>query len=205
MSSNEEQIARIGKNIEKAREQKGWSQNELARQMVATGWGTYSSTFVSRTERGNRVPKIDEMIALAEVLGTSLDSLAFGDKSDQLEAQTRTSIVKLSNIFEQLAFDIEEHIRAQEHLKELSRSVTPRIREHALLTLEDHTLWDAIEQAIKNYSESNPKTSMDASNPASSAQDALLEALEEYSLEQVAASLTGVKPAPVFYPGGNNA
>jgi len=58
----------IGERIQECREAKGWSQSELARRMVDAGWATYSQVSVSRTEKGEREPRLAEAITLAEIL-----------------------------------------------------------------------------------------------------------------------------------------
>lgn len=50
--------------------------SELARRMEVQGWGSYHAATVSRTESGERTPRLDEAVALARLLNTSLDALA---------------------------------------------------------------------------------------------------------------------------------
>lgn len=65
----------FGENQRRRRFEKGWSQSELARQMQEYGWKKYSQVAVSRTEDGERMVRLDEGLALASVLGTTLDRM----------------------------------------------------------------------------------------------------------------------------------
>ncbi len=57
------------------REERGWSQSELARKMVDAGWPKYTQMTVSRTEKGERPIRLDEADALASVFGIDLYNL----------------------------------------------------------------------------------------------------------------------------------
>lgn len=65
----------FGANLKRMREWRGWSQSELARQMQDAGWPKYSQVAVSRTEEGTRSVRLDEAIALAQVLDRKIDDL----------------------------------------------------------------------------------------------------------------------------------
>lgn len=68
----------IGERVKKKREERGWSQSELGRRMVADGWSKYGQVAVSRTEEGTRTPRLDESVSMAQVLGVALTWLATG-------------------------------------------------------------------------------------------------------------------------------
>lgn len=75
MESEPQSEAWFGQNLRSAREDRGWSQSELARQMADAGWPKYNQMTVSRTEEGRRMPRLDEAIALADRVDRSLDRL----------------------------------------------------------------------------------------------------------------------------------
>lgn len=56
----------------------GMSQSELARRMVERGYESYSQTSVSRTEKGDRPIRLGEARALAEILGSDIESMMRG-------------------------------------------------------------------------------------------------------------------------------
>ncbi|MFC9518558.1 helix-turn-helix domain-containing protein [Nocardiaceae bacterium NPDC056970] len=66
---------RFAENMKLLREQRGWSQGEMARQMQRAGWGTFHQTTISRIEKGDRPVRVGEAGAIAEVLGASLGRL----------------------------------------------------------------------------------------------------------------------------------
>lgn len=58
------------RNMQKLREQYGWSQGELARRMQEAGWTSFHQTTVSRIEKGERPVRLGEARGIAKVLGT---------------------------------------------------------------------------------------------------------------------------------------
>ena len=66
--------AMVGRNCRARRAAKGWTQDELARQMVNKGFGWVRAT-VSEIERGGRRVTVDELASLAEVFATTMSAL----------------------------------------------------------------------------------------------------------------------------------
>lgn len=104
-SDSRRDSAVFGRNVRQAREQRDWSQSELARRMKSRGWPKYSQVAVSRTEEGSRVVRLDEALDLAEVLGESLGYL-LQDREDSAEQRAAKSTIR----------------RAVDLLKEVSRA-----------------------------------------------------------------------------------
>ena len=61
--------ASIGKRIRKVREHKGWRQEDFAEKIGL------SVTYTGMIERGEKVPKLETFITIANVLGVSADQL----------------------------------------------------------------------------------------------------------------------------------
>ncbi len=61
--------ASIGKRIRKAREQKGWRQEDFAEKIGL------SVTYTGMIERGEKVPRLETFITIANALGVSADQL----------------------------------------------------------------------------------------------------------------------------------
>lgn len=59
----------IGKRIRNAREQKGWRQEDFAEKIGL------SVTYTGMIERGEKTPKLETFITIANVLGVSADQL----------------------------------------------------------------------------------------------------------------------------------
>lgn len=77
--SDEVDLTRVnenfGGNVRARREALGWSQSELARRMNDAGWPKYSQITVARTEDSSRGTRLDEALALANVLGADMPSM----------------------------------------------------------------------------------------------------------------------------------
>ncbi|MDV8148535.1 helix-turn-helix transcriptional regulator [Arthrobacter sp. B10-11] len=66
---------RVVESLIRLREERGWSQSELARQMVEAGWPKYTQMTVSRTEKGERPIRLDEVGALADIFEVDMHRL----------------------------------------------------------------------------------------------------------------------------------
>lgn len=65
---------RFAENLRTAREEKGVSQVKLAQEMALRGWPWRQQT-VTRVESGQRMVRLGEALAVAEILGTNLTHL----------------------------------------------------------------------------------------------------------------------------------
>ena len=83
-------MSSIGKRIRAAREAKGWRQEDFAEK---TG---LSVTYTGMIERGEKVPKLETFITIANVLGVSADALL----ADVLSVG---SLIKTSELTEAIA------------------------------------------------------------------------------------------------------
>jgi transcriptional regulator with XRE-family HTH domain len=70
--------AAFAQAVQRLREDRGWSQGELARRMVAAGWPSYSQMTVSRTEKLERPIRLNEALALARVFNVTLPLMISG-------------------------------------------------------------------------------------------------------------------------------
>lgn len=67
MQSDDERFAA---SVKRLREERGWSQGELARRMTEAGFDDFHQTTISRIEKNKRPVRIGEARGLAKVLGT---------------------------------------------------------------------------------------------------------------------------------------
>lgn len=74
----------IGDHIRKLREGKGWTQ-----QMLGNKLGKKAST-ISAHETNAKLPSVDCLIEMADLLGVSLDTLVYGENADLLSVHTLT-------------------------------------------------------------------------------------------------------------------
>lgn len=102
--------AALGSRIVDLRNQRGWSQRELARRAVLR------PPRLSALELGRKLPQLEELAALAGALGVSLDELVFGQASRpethellrELEAVgTREEIAGLARLLQLLLLGYE--------------------------------------------------------------------------------------------------
>lgn len=76
----------IGERLKKFREARGWSQNQLAKEMLnRPSIDSFYAMTVKRIEDGQREIKLGEVVELAAVLGVSIDSILSEDDSQQRE------------------------------------------------------------------------------------------------------------------------
>lgn len=86
---------RFAENLRQAREKAGMSQVSLADQMAGRGWPWRQQT-VARVENGQRMVRLGEALAIAEILGATMDKLTAStsetsvvDRLTDLSAQIR--------------------------------------------------------------------------------------------------------------------
>ena len=70
-------MSRIGKNIKKARAEKGYTQEQLAQKLSVT------RNTISNYETGHSNPDIEMLQMLAEALETDPNTLIYGEKKSQ--------------------------------------------------------------------------------------------------------------------------
>ncbi len=75
-------LSTIGKRIRKCREEKGWRQEDFAERIGL------SVTYTGMIERGEKVPKLETFIHIANVLGVSTDLLLADVVSAQYEIKS---------------------------------------------------------------------------------------------------------------------
>lgn len=70
-------------SVQRHREEKGWSQGELARRMVAAGWDGFHQTTISRIEKGTRPVRLGESRSLASIFGTTVSQMVMPAEEDK--------------------------------------------------------------------------------------------------------------------------
>lgn len=104
---NKESVSSIGKRIRAVREEKGWSQEQFAERIGL------SVTYTGMIERGERVPKLETFIRIANTLGTSADVLLADVLDSRLDIQASVMKEKLDGLPDEdreLVFDIADVI-----------------------------------------------------------------------------------------------
>ena len=84
--------ASIGKRIRACREEKGWSQEVFAEKVGQ------SIAYTGMIERGEKVPKLETFIRIANVLGVSADLLLADVLQTQLFTDTSARAAKINSL-----------------------------------------------------------------------------------------------------------
>lgn len=95
----------IGKRIKSAREKKGLTQEQLAEQV------NLSPMHISVIERGNKLPRLETLINIANVLDVSADTLLQDVVNNQIKLHTSEA----SNLMAQLSREDQRRVLAALH------------------------------------------------------------------------------------------
>ena len=95
----------IGKRIKSAREKKGLTQEQLAEQV------NLSPMHISVIERGNKLPRLETLINIANVLDVSADILLQDVVNNQIKLHTSEA----SNLIAQLSREDQRRVLAALH------------------------------------------------------------------------------------------
>ena len=95
----------IGKRIKSAREKKGLTQEQLAEQV------NLSPMHISVIERGNKLPRLETLIKIANVLDVSADTLLQDVVNNQIKLRTSEA----SNLIAQLSREDQRRLLAALH------------------------------------------------------------------------------------------
>ena len=95
----------IGKRIKSAREKKGLTQEQLAEQV------NLSPMHISVIERGNKLPRLETLIKIANLLDVSADTLLQDVVNNQIKLRTSEA----SNLIAQLSREDQRRVLAALH------------------------------------------------------------------------------------------
>ena len=95
----------IGKRIKSAREKKGLTQEQLAEQV------NLSPMHISVIERGNKLPRLETLIKITNVLDVSADTLLQDVVNNQIKLRTSEA----SNLIAQLSREDQRRVLAALH------------------------------------------------------------------------------------------
>ena len=95
----------IGKRIKSAREKKGLTQEQLAEQV------NLSPMHISVIERGNKLPRLETLIKIANVLDVSADTLLQDVVNNQIKLHTSEA----SDLIAQLSREDQRRVLAALH------------------------------------------------------------------------------------------
>jgi len=85
--------AHFVKNMQRVREQNGWSQGELARRVSELGFSGFHQTTISRIEKAERPVRLSEARGIADALGKPVDELLATPESEALVEEVRGAVI----------------------------------------------------------------------------------------------------------------
>lgn len=142
--SNE--VVRIfGANLRQLREEKGWSQSELARRMQESGWPKYSQVAVSRTEEGTRAVRLDEAIDLGALFDANVSRMISPPSS---RAGQIYELQRQSQSMAEAARDLHQAARAYEQKRQAAWAVQRGIAATATSSWSSKDLREAFEREL---------------------------------------------------------
>lgn len=97
------------RSMKRLREDRGWTQADLAREMTDLGWSGMYQTTISRMEKGERPVRIGEARGLAKVFGVTVGMMIAQPESSKPVEALKNSVLKLDDVRGRLIGDIEEH------------------------------------------------------------------------------------------------
>lgn len=143
-------------NIRELRVEHGWNQSELARRMQQVGFEHYNQMLVSRTEKGERPIRVNELRGFAQVFGVEMqDILDPGPWAGIASHFNRLAAAK-----KELAEAVERYLALQEgfaiRLTALTVGPDPRVSGEAVdlgLQLLSDTPYEVVAMAWNDFQE----------------------------------------------------
>jgi transcriptional regulator with XRE-family HTH domain len=87
---------RVGCNVARLRARAGLSQADLARELATQlGKDRIDPTTITRLEQGKRPTTVDELVALGDILGDSVEGLVFGPNEQPAAHVSRADVKRL--------------------------------------------------------------------------------------------------------------
>lgn len=96
------------RSMKRLREERGWTQADLARKMTDIGWSGMYQTTISRMEKGERPVRIGEARGLARVFEVTVGMMIAQPESSKPVESLKNSVMKLEEVRSRLRSDIEE-------------------------------------------------------------------------------------------------
>ena len=147
-------------NVRAAREARGWSQGQLADELVRLGVHATQSS-VSRLEKGEREPKLSELKALATAFSTTADAMWRTPEQFQRTLEWNEVLGAFTGSQTSLRLSMRDYEAARRALREyLERPFDSRVRVHSavreqLLSQADQSSCDL---AWEIYQQRHPET-----------------------------------------------
>lgn len=90
------------------REERGWTQADLARELTESGWSGVYQTTISRMEKGERPIRIGEARGIARVFGVTVGLMIVPADERKPVETLRKSVFMLQGLYESIGADIDK-------------------------------------------------------------------------------------------------
>lgn len=124
--------AQVGQRVRRLREQRGWSQEEVGRQLARWGFKMHQTT-VAKLENGARPIRLNEVAALARLFAVSMadlwDDEAVSDEQQILEARLTDLQAQLRYAQQAEAVAARSHADARARLEAVQSELTTAMGE----------------------------------------------------------------------------
>lgn len=105
--SEDEESFRV--SMKRMREERGWTQAELANRMTDSGWsGMYQMT-IGRMEKGVRPIRIGEARGLAKVFGVTVGMMIAPSESSRPIEELKDTVLKVDELKSRLVSDLDDY------------------------------------------------------------------------------------------------
>lgn len=160
------------RSMKRLREDRGWTQADLARKMTEYGWSGMYQTTISRIEKGERPVRIGEARGLATVFGVTVGMMIAQPESSKPVEALKNSVMKLDELKKRLVGDLEEHFVfaqmilpreiaeveecgyeswADDDMKASIENFLSRARKHA-----ERSVSDLVDEAMREHASDEP-------------------------------------------------
>lgn len=104
-----EEEAEFVRAMKRLRDERGWTQADLAKKMTEMGWSGIYQTTISRIESGDRPVRIGEARGIAKTFGVTVGLMLAKPESSKPVEALKNSVLRLDDLTLRLREDIEDH------------------------------------------------------------------------------------------------
>ena len=135
---------RAGQRVRELRQERGWSQTDLARRLGAYGFDLTQTT-VAKLERGARPIRLNEVAALADIFGVPVSDLVGGDEGMLVNEHEQAALIRRRLHFEARITDAEQKLEEAKQRQEMAARQVAQLNQ---ILGDLHNEWRRVNAAI---------------------------------------------------------